>query len=64
MEVSDKPHSTHQVDLFDSGTTRHISLYRKHFENFADIPPKPFIVANRQKFSATGVGDMVIEVPN
>ena len=64
MAVSDKPHSMHQVDLFDSGTTHHISPYRERFENFAEIPPKPFVTANQQKFSATGVGDMVIEVPN
>ena len=64
MKVSDKSHTAHEVDLFDSGTTRHISPYRERFENYSDIPLKPFVAANRQRFCATGVGDMVIEVPN
>ena len=64
MKVSNKSHTTHEVDLFDSGTTRHISPYHEHFKNYSDIPSKPFVAANRQSFCATGVGDMVIEVPN
>ena len=53
-----------QVELYDSGTTYHISPYRECFENLIDIPDKFFTAANRQKFVATGVGDMIVEVPN
>lgn len=51
-------------ELFDSGSTRHISPYLKDFKNFAEIPPKIFVAANKQAFSAVGKGDLVIEVPN
>ena len=52
------------VELYDSGTTRHLSPYREKFTTYRDIPPKPINAANCQKFNATGVGEMVIEVPN
>ena len=57
------PHATH-TELYDSGTTRHISPYRKMFEEFTDIPPKTFNAANKQQFDAVGQGEMIIEVPN
>jgi Reverse transcriptase (RNA-dependent DNA polymerase)/gag-polypeptide of LTR copia-type/Integrase core domain/GAG-pre-integrase domain/Zinc knuckle len=53
-----------RTELYDSGTTRHISPYRDMFETFAEIPPKAFNTANQQKFDAIGKGEMVIEVPN
>ncbi|KAG2335524.1 hypothetical protein BDR05DRAFT_839424, partial [Suillus weaverae] len=52
------------IELYDSGTTRHISPYREHFETMSSIPPKPFVAANKQRFNATGIGELVIEVPN
>jgi len=52
------------TELFDSGTTRHISPYRDMFENYTEIPRKSFNAANQQKFDAVGKGEMVIEVPN
>ena len=50
----------------DSGATFqcHISPYRERFENLVDIPNKLFTAANHQKFVTTGVGDMIVEVPN
>ena len=63
MEANGKPNPTYHVELFDSGTTRHTSPYRERFESITPIPSKPFTAAN-QTFSATDVGDMVIEVPN
>ena len=57
------PHATH-TELYDSGTTRHISPYREMFEEFTDIPPKTFNAANKQQFDAVGQGEMIIEVPN
>ena len=52
------------MELYDSGATRHISLYRDSFETYSDIAPKPFTAANKQVFSTTGMGDMIVEVPN
>ena len=64
MEIKEGRTPSCQVELYDSGTTRHISPYRERFENLVDIPDKFFTTANRQKFVATGVGDMIVEVPN
>jgi len=52
------------IELYDSGSTRHISPYHELFETLTNIPPKPFKAANQQSFNATGVGEMIIEVPN
>ncbi|KAG2742176.1 hypothetical protein P692DRAFT_201655076, partial [Suillus brevipes Sb2] len=52
------------VELYDSGTTRHISPYREQFKSLTPIPPKTFAAANKQCFDATGIGELVIEVPN
>ena len=52
------------MELYDSGTTRHILPYHDAFETYTTIPPKPFTAANRQVFNATGIGEMVVDVPN
>ncbi|KAG2758122.1 hypothetical protein P692DRAFT_201677203, partial [Suillus brevipes Sb2] len=52
------------VELYDSGTTHHISPYKARFETLSPIPPKPFVAANKQRFSATAMGELVVEVPN
>ncbi|OAX30756.1 hypothetical protein K503DRAFT_652234, partial [Rhizopogon vinicolor AM-OR11-026] len=52
------------VELYDSGSTRHISPYRERFATLSEIPPRTFAAANKQLFDATAVGDMVIEIPN
>ena len=52
------------IELYDSGTTHHLSPYRDRFATFRVIPPKGFDAANQQSFSATGVGDLLVEVPN
>ena len=49
MEINDGPISSCQIELYDSGTTCHISPYCKHFENLIDIPNKSFITMNCQK---------------
>ena len=64
METNEGPTPPCQVELYDSGTTCHISLYHEHFENLVDILDKSFTAANRQKFIMTGVGNMIVEVPN
>ena len=52
------------TELYDSGTTRHISPYQDLFDNYVEIPPKSLSAANKWKFTAIGKGDMVIKVPN
>ena len=50
--------------VYNSGCTSHISPYHEDFENFVEIPPKPFQAANKQDFQAIGKGEMVIDMPN
>jgi hypothetical protein len=49
--------------IYDSGCTRHISPYCKDFTSFAKISPKVFQAANKQSFSATGKGEIIINIP-
>ena len=57
------PYPSMWTELYDSGCTQHISPYCEDFENFTEIPPKVFKAANKQLFSATGRGEMTIDVP-
>ena len=50
--------------LYDSGCTQHISPYLSDFNNYVEIPPKAFCAVNKQSFSATGKGEMVIDIPD
>ena len=52
------------IELYDSGSTHHLSPYHNHFVSFHTTPPRSFDAANQQSFSATRVGDMLVEVPN
>src|SRR5271169_5112119 len=61
---SNPGNSPFQAEVYDSGCTNSISPYRDAFENFKEIPPRPFRAANKQSFSATGIGKMTIDVPN
>jgi transposase InsO family protein len=51
------------VEIYDSGASRHMSPYRSKFINFSEIPPKKIRTADRHTFLATGKGDMYIMVP-
>ena len=64
MPASVDSPTSRRMELYDSGATRHISPYRDAFETYTTIPPKPFTAANRQVFNATGIGEMVVDVPN
>ena len=64
METNGGPTPSCQVELYDSGTTHHISPYHECFENLVDIPNKSFTAVNCQKFVMTEVSDIIIEVPN
>ena len=64
LAVIEPVESEDTVELYDSGSTHHLSPYRNHFVLFRTTPPRSFDTANQQSFSATGVGDMLVEVPN
>jgi len=52
------------VDLYDSGASRHMSGFRHRFINLVKINPKPITAADRWSFNAMGKGDMWILLPN
>ena len=52
-----------QAELYDSGCTKHIAPYHENFNNFTKIPPREFLAANKQSFSAINKGKMVIDIP-
>jgi hypothetical protein len=51
------------AELYDSRCTNHISPYRSQFLNFQSITPRHFRAANKQTFSTTGRGELVIDLP-
>jgi transposase InsO family protein len=53
-----------EVELYDSGASRHMSPFSHRFTNLRDIPPRPITAANSRVFYATGTGDLKIDVPN
>ena len=65
MELANPGHHTYtRAELYDSGCTKHISPYRDDLIDFAEIPPKSFRAANKQSFSATGIGKLIVDLPN
>ena len=52
------------AELYDSGCTNHISPYRSRFENFEATVPRHFRAANKQTFSTSGKGELVVDVPS
>jgi hypothetical protein len=53
-----------EVELYDSGASRHMSPFCHHFANYRSIPPRPITAANKRIFYAIGTGDLQIDVPN
>ncbi len=51
------------VELFDSGASRHMSGHHHRFINFTKIETKLIMAADKRSFSAIGKGDMLIDVP-
>ena len=52
-EITSGPSDVH-AELYDSGTTCHISLYYKIFKNFMSTLPKSLKAVNKGKFMAIG----------
>src|SRR6267154_891651 len=53
------------VELYDSGTIRHISPYKSDFVSYAPLSPPIFLnTANQQHFPAIECGTLIVQVPN
>ena len=53
-----------EVDLYDSGTTRHMSGFLHRFHNYSETDPVPILTADKRTFQAVGRGDMYVYLPN
>ncbi|KAG2119731.1 uncharacterized protein F5147DRAFT_536892, partial [Suillus discolor] len=52
------------IELFNSGASHHMSLYKGLFQDFVSIMPKPITMADKHTFQATGKGNIEIFLPN
>ncbi len=53
-----------EIELYDSGASRHMSPHGHKFTNYRTIPPCPITAANKNIFHAVGLGNLGINVPN
>src|ERR1700691_1766003 len=54
----------HEIELYDSGVSHHMSPYRYNFINFIRIKGQTITAADGQEFMAMGLGNMHVELPN
>jgi len=53
------------VELYDLGTTRHISPYKSDFATYIVLNPPVYLnAANQQRFPTVGMGTLAIHAPN
>ncbi len=52
-----------QVDIYNSGASRHMTPYHHCLFNYTSIEPKSITAADKGKFQAIGKGDMHIYIP-
>ena len=64
VESSNKAKSSPCVEVYDSRCTRHITPYHDDVDNFIEISLKSFWAANKLDFTAVGMGEMTVDVPN
>jgi hypothetical protein len=56
---------TPRTEIYDSGASRHISLYKDDFTLYTPLStPLYFNAASQHKFSAIGMGTLVVQTPN
>ena len=53
-----------EIELYDSGASRHMSPFRHRFLNYRSTAPRAITAANKRIFYAIGTGDLQIDVPN
>ena len=65
-KTMDKPNSSNSqvIKLYDLGCTHHILPYHASFTSLVETPPKAFRATNKQHFSATGIGELTVDIPN
>jgi hypothetical protein len=51
-------------EIFDSGATHHMTPDQHWLQNYKAIPDHPISAANQQLFSAIGIREMVVHIPN
>ena len=52
------------TELYDMGASWHMSLDQHNFSNFKEIEPKLVKAGDKVIFMATGIGSMVVSIPN
>ena len=53
-----------EVDVYDSGTSGHMSPSKHCFLNFKEIAPRAINAADKTVFKAVGIGSMRVGIPN
>jgi hypothetical protein len=51
-------------DLYNSGASHHMTPIHEDFMTFQATAPKTMTDMNQQEFTADGIGDIIISVPN
>jgi hypothetical protein len=64
MARESSPLAELQVEIYDTGASRHMSPYRHLFTNLTPMDPKPIKAANKTTFQAVAKGSMRITMPN
>ena len=53
-----------EIDLYDSGASRHMSGFRHKFIDIVEIKPVPITAADKRIFQATAKGKILVHIPN
>jgi hypothetical protein len=53
-----------EIELYDSGASRHMLPFLHRFKNYRSTPPRAITAANKRTFYAIGTGDLQVDVPN
>jgi hypothetical protein len=64
VESSNKAKSSPCVEVYNSRCMRHITPYHDAVDNFIKISLKSFWAVNKHNFTAVGMGEMTVDVPN
>ena len=62
--VAESVQAAGMAELYNSSCINHISPYRSRFKNFQGTMPHHFCAANKQIFSTTRRGELVVDVPH
>ena len=60
---SDKRTAIPEIELYNSGTSRHMSPHCQRFTTYRPISPRPILAASKGVFYAIGASDLQVEVP-